>query len=160
MSDSFVTLWTVACQASLSMEFSMQEYWSSLPFPPPGHLPDPGINPTSLTLADGFFTTASPRKPLHHVTLSFLRSGNCSQELCSDPFPLGASYVEEEADSYHSGFLGEKPSHDRTVKKLRLWNCNLGSGIVDVQMGTGGIIKGAPGEWGGAVTLNHFLTAT
>ena len=99
----------------------MQEYWSSLPFPPPGNLPDPGIDPTSLALADGFFTTASPKKPLHHVTLSFLRSGNCSQELCSDPFPLGASYVEEEeADSHHSGSLGVKPSHDRTVKKLRL----------------------------------------
>ena len=36
----FVTLWTVACQAPLSMGFSRQEYWSGLPFPPPGHLPD------------------------------------------------------------------------------------------------------------------------
>ena len=37
----FVTLWTVACQAPLSMGFSRQEHWSGLPFPPPGDLPDP-----------------------------------------------------------------------------------------------------------------------
>ena len=59
MSDT-VTSSTVARQASLSMEFSRQEYWSGLPCPPPGALPDPGIKPTSLAfpaLADGFFTT-------------------------------------------------------------------------------------------------------
>ena len=39
----FVTSWTTACQAPLSMEFSRQEYWSGLPFPPPGDLPNPGI---------------------------------------------------------------------------------------------------------------------
>ena len=39
----FVTPWTVAYQAPPSMEFSRQEYWSGLPFPSPGHLPDPGI---------------------------------------------------------------------------------------------------------------------
>ena len=50
----FATLWTVACQASLSMGFSRQEYWSGLPYPPPGDLPDlpgdlpdPGIEPAS-----------------------------------------------------------------------------------------------------------------
>ena len=43
----FVTLWAVACQAPLSMEFSRQEHWSGLPFPPPGDLPDPGIEPTA-----------------------------------------------------------------------------------------------------------------
>ena len=43
----FVTPWTVACQAPLSMEFSRQEYWSRLPFPPPGDLPNPGIEPTN-----------------------------------------------------------------------------------------------------------------
>ena len=44
----FVTLWTVACQAPLSMEFSRQDYWSRLPFPTPGDLPNPGIEHTSL----------------------------------------------------------------------------------------------------------------
>ena len=57
----FVTLWTVACQAPLSMGFSRRESWSGLPFPPPGDLPNPGIKPKSLTphaLAGRFFTTS------------------------------------------------------------------------------------------------------
>ena len=56
----FVALWTVACQAPLSMEFSKQEYRNELPLPAPGDLPDPGIEPTSLAspaLAGGFFTS-------------------------------------------------------------------------------------------------------
>ena len=46
----FATPWTVACQALLSMGFSRQEYWSGLLCPPPGDLPDPGIEPLSLCL--------------------------------------------------------------------------------------------------------------
>ena len=56
----FVIPWTVASQAPLSMGFSRQEYWNGLPCPPPGDLPDPGIEPGSLTspaLAGKFFTT-------------------------------------------------------------------------------------------------------
>ena len=59
----FATPWTVACQAPLSMGFSRQEYWSELPFPPPGDLPDPEIKPVSPALAGRFFTTAPPGKP-------------------------------------------------------------------------------------------------
>ena len=65
VSDSFATPWIVACQAPLSMEFSRQEYWSGLPFPPPGDLPNPGIkpvSPTSPVLAGGFFATETPGK--------------------------------------------------------------------------------------------------
>jgi len=54
------------------MGFSRQEYWSGLPFPPPGDLPNPGIEPTFLTspaLAGGFFTTSTTWK-----ALEFLRS--------------------------------------------------------------------------------------
>ena len=46
----YATLRTVACQAPLSMRFSRQEYWSGWPFPSPGHLPDPGIEPASPAL--------------------------------------------------------------------------------------------------------------
>ena len=56
----FVTPWTVAHQVPLSMEFPRQEYWSRLPFPTSGDLPDPGIEDASLlspALAGGFFTT-------------------------------------------------------------------------------------------------------
>ena len=55
----FATLRTIACQTPLSMRFSSQEYWSGVPFPPPGDLPKPGIKPTSPVgpaLAGGFFT--------------------------------------------------------------------------------------------------------
>ena len=47
----FVTLWTVACQAPLSMGFSRQEYWSGLSCPPPGDLPESGIEPESLYIS-------------------------------------------------------------------------------------------------------------
>ena len=63
----FVTPWTVAQQAFLSLGFSRQECWSRLPCPPPGNLPDPGIEHMSLMspiLADGFFTVAPPGKPI------------------------------------------------------------------------------------------------
>ena len=63
MSNSFVTPWTVACQAPLSMGFSWQEYWSGLPSPSPRDHPYPGIEPVSLALAGGFFTTEPPGKP-------------------------------------------------------------------------------------------------
>ena len=55
----FVTLWTVVRQAPLFTGFPRQEYWSGLPFPPPGDLPDPGIKPVSLALAGGFFNTSA-----------------------------------------------------------------------------------------------------
>ena len=62
----FETPWTATCQASLSMGFSRQEYWSRLPIPTPGDLPNPGIEPVSLAspaLVDWFYTTAAPEKP-------------------------------------------------------------------------------------------------
>ena len=55
----FAILWTVAPQAPLSSGFFRQEYWSGLPFPPPGDLPDPGIGPASLHW-QVFFTTEPP----------------------------------------------------------------------------------------------------
>ena len=69
MFDS-VTPWTVARQALLFMEFSRQEYWSGLPFPSPGDLPDPGIEPelpVFPALAGGFFTTELPGKSLTQI---------------------------------------------------------------------------------------------
>ena len=58
----FATLWTVACQAPLSVGFSRQEHWSGLPCPPPGDLPMPGMEPASLVSpawAGGSFTTST-----------------------------------------------------------------------------------------------------
>ena len=62
----FETPWTIARQASLSMKFSRQEYWSELSFPSSGDLPSPGIEPRSPSypaLTGGFFTTVPPGKP-------------------------------------------------------------------------------------------------
>ena len=59
----FATPWTVACQASLSKGFSRKEYWNGLPSPSQEYLLDPGIEPTSPSLAGGFFTTEPKGKP-------------------------------------------------------------------------------------------------
>ena len=63
MSDSFVTPWTAARQAHLCMEFSRQEYWSGLPFPSAGNLPDPGIEPESPALQADSSLSEPPGKP-------------------------------------------------------------------------------------------------
>ena len=68
----FAIPWTVVHQAPLSMGSSRQEYWSGLPFPPPGDLPNPGINPVSLAsseLAGGFFITKLSGKPRKRTPL-------------------------------------------------------------------------------------------
>ena len=85
LSTCFVTPWTIACQIPLSMGFSRQEYWSGLPFPPPGDLPDPGVEPTSPALIGRFFTTEQQGEALllleevsNYVTL-------CDPRACSPP---------------------------------------------------------------------------
>ena len=72
------------------MEFSKQEYWRGLPFPPPGNLPDPVIKPPSPALADGFFTTEPPGK---HTTqevylIKTWLEGMSKQFLAKDFFPV------------------------------------------------------------------------
>ena len=72
----FVTQWAVALQAPLSMGFFRQEHWSGLPCPPPGDLPDPRIEPASLSspaLAGRFFITTTTWGALHFF-LFFLGS--------------------------------------------------------------------------------------
>ena len=68
-------LWTVALQAPLSMGFSRQEYWSGLPCPPPGDLPDPGMEPVSLmspALTGRFFTPSATWEALYNVYSCYL----------------------------------------------------------------------------------------
>ena len=62
----FATPWTVALQAPLFMGFSRQEYWSGLPFPSPGDLPDLGIEPRSPTLQADTLTSEPPGKPIRY----------------------------------------------------------------------------------------------
>ena len=91
VSDSFATPWTVAHQsmAPLSMRLSRQEYWSSLPFPPPGDLPDPGVEPSSPAREARFCTTEPPGKPQVWVT-QCVKGGwhgcrTCVWHCCEDP---------------------------------------------------------------------------
>ena len=68
----FATPWIIACQASLSMEFSRQEYWSRLPFPSPGNLSDPGIEPGSPALQADYLLS-EPQGKLKRNSLSPVR---------------------------------------------------------------------------------------
>ena len=71
VSDS-ATPWTVAHQAPPSAEFFRQEFWSGLPFPPPGDLPGPGIKPVTLSSpasASRFFTATPPGKPCRYMQM-------------------------------------------------------------------------------------------
>ena len=84
----FLTPWTVACHVSLSIGFSRQEYWSMLPCPPAGDLPDPGVEPVSLVspaLAGGFFTISDT----FFFFFSFAQSCPtlCDPMDCSPPGP-------------------------------------------------------------------------
>ena len=91
----FVTLWTVVYQALPSMRFSRQEYWSWLPFPSPGNLPNPGTEPGSPALGADALTSEPPGKPaevisrslpktllsLNKVLLTFKRPFSCTFSL-------------------------------------------------------------------------------
>ena len=85
----FATLWIVAHQAPLSMGFSRQEYWTGLPCPSPGGLPNPGIG---SSLAGGFFAPEPPGKPLRPVCMC-AKSLPWSLTLCNpmDRSPPGSS---------------------------------------------------------------------
>ena len=72
----FATLWTVAHQASLSIGFSRQEYCSGLPCPPPGDLPNLGIEPVSPALAGTFFTTSATWEALEALRKTTIALSN------------------------------------------------------------------------------------
>ena len=63
----FAISWTIVCQAPLSMEFSRQEYWSGLPFPSPGDLPDPGMEPRSPALQADSLLSEPQGKPTFYI---------------------------------------------------------------------------------------------
>ena len=77
VSDS-VTPWTVTHQAPLSKALSQQEYWSGLPSPPPGDLPNPRTKLVSPALADRYFTTEPPAKPETGYNTSPYKKRRCS----------------------------------------------------------------------------------
>ena len=77
----FETQWTVAHQALSSMGFFRQEYWSGLPFPPPGDLPHPGIEPGSPALQADCLWSEPPGKPVYIYRHIYI----CMMRICSHP---------------------------------------------------------------------------
>ena len=81
MSDSFVTPWTIACHTPLSIVFSRQEYWSGLPFPSPGDLPDPGIKPGFLIFRADSLRSEPPGKSILYL-LPYRQTAVLILQLC------------------------------------------------------------------------------
>ena len=82
----FATPWTVAHQAPLSMGFSKQEYWSGLPFPSPGDLPNPGIKPGSPALQADALSSEPPGKSVDFSKHLLLLLSHFSRvRLCATP---------------------------------------------------------------------------
>jgi len=81
----FATLKTVALQAPLSMGFPRQEYWSGIPFPSPGNLPDPGIKLAAPALAGRFSPTQPPGRPDVWINLVSKGHSACWGSQLSDP---------------------------------------------------------------------------
>ena len=107
--------WTVAHWAPLSMEFSRQKYWSGIPFPSPGDLPDPGIELVSPALAGEFFTTEPPGKP----------ESICMLYANTMPFQIGAWAFF--SFGFDRGYPGTNPLQiprdDHIVVSHGIFNC-------------------------------------
>ena len=109
VSDSFATLWTIACQASLSMGFLRQDYWSGLPFPFPGDLSEPGIKSASPT----WQTYPLP------LLLLLLVSHLSHVQLC-DPkkgSPPGSPSLGFSSQEHWSGLPFPSPMHESEKRK-------------------------------------------
>ena len=129
--------WTVAHQAPLSMGFSRQGYWSGLPCPPPGDLPDPGIESASPALAGRFFTDSEPQGKPKSTGVGESEVTQSCPTLC-DPWtvahqaPLSTGFARQE---YWSGLPfpspGDLPDSGIEPASLalagRLSLCRLGS---------------------------------
>ena len=88
--------WTLVHQLPLSMGFSRKESWSGLPFPSPGDLPNPGMEPRSPALAGGFLTTEPLRKPILRYCqqmYSYESMDFCEQVICPLPPPAGRVHI-------------------------------------------------------------------
>ena len=127
----FVTPWTVARQASLSMGFSQQKYWSGWPSPPPGDLPDPGMEPESFmspALAAMFFT-ASATWEAHNWRLISINSLSLevaewpSLGQCDSRGPAGdsESFLTDRRERAHESTLLPSPRLPSLNTFVRIW---------------------------------------
>ena len=115
----------IACQTPLPRGFPRQKYWSGLPLPSPGKLLDPGTEPTSLALADGFFTIDPPGKPKRFIcwcSVAKLCPTLCDHMDCSIPaFPVLHHFPEFAQTHVH--WVGDaiQPSQSSAAPFSRLW---------------------------------------
>ena len=114
MSDPFVTSWTVARQTPLG--FPRQEYWSGLPFPSPGDLPDPGSEPRSPALQADALPSEPPEKLLLYQSVQFnsvtqLCPTLCDLMNCSTPGPVHHQFPESTQTHVHCVSDAIQPSH-------------------------------------------------
>ena len=116
----FVTPWSIAHKAPLSMEFSRQEYWSGLPFPSPGDLPDPGIEPGSLALQSDALLSKPEGKPDWIIS-------------CRSCEHFGFAVREVEAIERYQEVMSLIIILSRTIWAAAL---RLGSGTLTVEAGT------------------------
>ena len=121
------TPWTVSRQAPLSVRFSRQEYWSGLPFPPPGGPPDPGIEPISLVspgLAGRFLSAAPPGKPCESDSDRYLL-GLPDRHLCGTcRFPVRPApglLPPSKQNRRHADFLGRLGSFSLSLSHLAFY---------------------------------------
>ena len=116
----FVTPWTIICQAPLSMECSRQEYWSGLPFPTPGDLPNPGFEAASLAssaLADRFFYHWAIWKALwYHGPIKFPKIWEYLAELCFILLSANIKKIPLSLSFYIKNFIHQKSSKYITLE--------------------------------------------
>ena len=138
-----VTPWTVACQAPLSMRFPRQEYWSGLPYTPPGDHPYPGIELTShmsLALAGRFFTIVPPGKHPNHPLTQGSTRGKGQWPVCATLQHSGGGWLYHmqvpEPNTFNQSF---SPVFSRLELK-ELWAERTGNwvvvSVVDWDLGT------------------------
>ena len=123
----FATLWTIACQAPLSMGFPRQEYWSGFPFPSPGDIPDPGTEPASPVSCIGrqILYHWAPGKPFNRMLLLLLLSHFSHVWFCATPetaahqAPPSLGYSRQ---GHWSGLPFPSPIHESEKWK---WSCSV-----------------------------------
>ena len=109
----YMTLWTIACQTSLSKGFPRQEYWSGLPFPSPGDLPDPGIELMSPALAGGFITTNATWEAQNNMEVpEKVKNSTC-------PLRWPTLYAV-----CFSPYLNKSTSYLLKKNRATIWSCN------------------------------------
>ena len=128
----FATPWTVACQAPQSMGFFKQGYWSGLPFPSPGDLPNPGIEPGSPTLQADSLPSEPPGKPLTKVWGQkniFSASGNKKKAeiviLISEKIDFQSKTVTRDEEGHHIVIKGSIQQEDITT--VNIYSPNISS---------------------------------